>query len=79
MEGFLRIVEAPPHGKPEKVVKKIETEVIIEEAIHTLTGLPEGGIYSIDNPSPEKLTKFFGEYSLGSKVYHVQGNEDALF
>ena len=63
LEGFLRIVEAPPHGEAEKVVKKIDTEVIIEEAIRALTGLLEGGIYSIHNPSPETLTRFLGEYS----------------
>ena len=27
----------------------------------------------------EALTKFFGEYSLGSKAYQTQGGEDALF
>ena len=62
LEGFLRIVEAPPHGEAEKVVQKINTEVITEEAIDALTRLPEGGIYSIDNPSPKTLTKFFREY-----------------
>ena len=67
------------HGEAEKVVKKIDTEVITEEAIHALPGLSKGGIYSIVNPSPETLTKFFGEYSMGSKAYRTQGGEDALF
>ena len=79
LEGFLRIVEAPPHGDAENVVKDIDTEVITEEAIRAMTGLPEGGIYSIDNPSPELLTRYFGEYSLGSKAYRTQGGEDLLF
>ena len=58
LEGFLRIVEAPPHEEAEKVVKKIDLEVITEEAIRALIGLPEDGIFSIENPSPETLTKF---------------------
>ena len=65
--------------KQKKFVKKIDLEVITEEAIRALTGLPKGGIYSIENPSPETLTKFFDEYSLGSKAYRTQGGEDALF
>ena len=62
LEGFLRLVEAPPHSEAEKVMMKIDKEVITEEAIDALTRLPEGGIYSIDNPSPKTLTKFFREY-----------------
>ena len=77
--GFLRIAEAPPHDEAEEVVQKIDTEVITEEAIRALIGLPEGGIYSIENPSPETLTKFFGEYSLASKAHRTQGGEDPLF
>ena len=33
LEGFLRIVEAPPHGDVENILKDIDTEVITEEAI----------------------------------------------
>ena len=69
LEGFLQIIEAPPHNEPGKVAKKIDLEEITEEAICALIGLPEGGIYSIENPSPEAMTKFFSEYSLSSKAY----------
>ena len=69
LEGILRVSEAPPHEDAEKVAKKIDIEVITEEAIRALIALPEGGIYSIESPSRETLTKFFGEYSLGSKAY----------
>ena len=79
LEGFLRIVEAPPHGKAEKIVMKIDTEVITEEATCALIGLLERGIYSMNNPSPEMLTMFFVEYSLGSTAYRTEGSEDALF
>ena len=79
LEGFLTIMEAPPHRKVEKIVKEIDTEVITEEAIRGLTSLPEGGIFTIDNPTPEQLRKYFGEYSLASKAYRTQGGEDALF
>ena len=79
LEGFLRIVEAPLHREAEKVVKDIGTEVITEEAIRALTGLLEGSIFTIDNPTPEQLTKYFGEYSLARKAYRTQGREDALF
>ena len=60
-------------------MKKIDIEVITEETIRALIELPKGGIYSIESPSPEMLTKFLGEYSHGSKAYRTQGGEDALF
>ena len=53
--------------------------MITEEAIRALTGLPEGGIYTIDNPTPEQLIRYFGEYSLASKGYQTQGGGDMLF
>ena len=79
LEGFLRIVEAPPHGDAENVVKDIDMEVITEEAIRALIDLPEGDRFLIDNPTLEILTKYFGEYSLASKTYRTQGGDDALF
>ena len=79
LEGFLTIMEVPPHQEAEKIVKEIDTELITEEAIRALIGLPEGGIFTIDNPTPEQLRKYFGEYSLASKAYRTQGGEDALF
>ena len=36
LEGLLTIMEAPPHREAEKIIKKIDTEVIIEEAIRAL-------------------------------------------
>ena len=71
LEGFLTIMEAPPHKEADKVIKEIDTEVITEEAIRALTGLPEGGIFQIDNPTSEQLIKYFGEYSLASKGYRT--------
>ena len=79
LEGFLTIMDAPPHREADRIIKEIDTEVITEEAIRALTGLPEGGIYTIDNPTSEQLIKYFGEYSLASKGYRTQGGEDMLF
>ena len=79
LEGFLTIMEAPPHQEADKVIKGIDTEVITEEAIRALTGLPEGGIFQIDNPTSEQFIKYFGEYSLASKGCWTQGGEDTLF
>ena len=79
LEGFLTIMEAPPHREAEKIIKEVDTEVITEEEIRALTGLPEGGIFTIDNPTTEQLKKYFGEYSVGNKAYRTQGGEDALF
>ena len=53
LEGFLTIMEAPPHREAEKIIKEIDTEVITKEAIQALTGLLEGGILTIDNPTTE--------------------------
>ena len=72
-------MEAPPDWEAEKIIKEIDTEVITEEAIRALTGLPEGGIFTIDNPIMEQLKKYFGEYSVGNKAYRTQGGEDVLF
>ena len=79
LEGFLAIMEAPPHREADRVIKELATEVITEEAIRALTGLPEGGIFQIDNPTSEQLTRYFGEYSVAGKGYRTQGGEDPLF
>ena len=42
-------------------------------------GFPAGGLYSIENPSIEVLTDYFGGYSLDSKTHRTQGGEDPLF
>ena len=55
LEGFLMIMEAPPHREADKIVKNIDTELITEEAIRALTGLPEGGIFNIDNEVAQKI------------------------
>ena len=52
------IMEAPPHREAEKIIKEIDTEVITEEAICALTSLPEGGTFTIDNPTTEQLRKY---------------------
>ena len=72
-------METPPHQEAEKIVKEIDTELITEEAIRALIGLLEGGIFTIDNPTPKQLRNYFGEYSLASKAYRTQGSVDALF
>ena len=79
LEGFLRIADAQPHDKPEKVTPTIDLEEIAEGTIHALVGLPAVGLRSIESPSTEILTEYFGEYSLSSKVYRTQGGEDILF
>ena len=79
VEGFLRVTNAPPHDKAEKVAPAIDLDEITEGTIHALIGLPAGGLRSIENPSTEILTEYFGEYSLSSKVYRTQGGEDILF
>ena len=79
LEGLLTIMEAPPHREAEKIIKKIDTEVITEEGIRDLTSLPKGGIFTIDNPMTEQLKNYFGEYSAGNKAYRTHGDKDALF
>ena len=56
LEGFLRIADAQPHDKPEKVTPTIDLEEISEGTIHTLKGLPTGGLQSIESASTEILT-----------------------
>ena len=73
LEGFLRIVEALPHEDAEKVVKDIDTEVTTEEAIRALIGLPEGDRFSINNPTPKMLTKYFGEWPARRTAHKAAG------
>ena len=47
--------------------------------MQALTGLPAGDLCSIENPSIETLTEYFSEYSIASKAYCTQGEEDPLF
>ena len=61
LEGFLTIMEASSHREADKIVKDIDTELITEEAIRALTSLPEGDIFTINNPTPEQLKKYFGK------------------
>ena len=58
VESFLWVVKASPDEELEKVAQKIDLEEITEDAIRAVIGLPEGGLFSIENPSPETLTKF---------------------
>ena len=44
-----------------------------------MTGLPEAGIFTIDNPTMEQLKKYFGEYYAGNKAYRTHSGEDVLF
>ena len=67
LEGFLRVVDAPPHEEPEKIVARIDLEEISEGTVQALIGLSAGGLYSIKNPSIEILTEYFGEYSIANK------------
>ena len=75
LDGVLTIMETPQHWEAEKIVKEINTELITDEANRSLIGLPEGGIFTIENPTLEHLRKYFGEYSLASKAYRTQGGK----
>ena len=46
LDGFLQIVDAPPHEEPEKVAPTIDLEEITEGTIQALTGLPPGELRS---------------------------------
>ena len=59
LEGFLRVVDAPPHEEPEKVAPTIDLEEITEGTIQALIGLPSRGLRSIENPCTEVLTEYF--------------------
>ena len=71
LDGFLRIAEAPPYEELEKVSLRIDLDEITEDVVRALIGLPEGGVYSIENPSTETLTEYFGEYTIASKAYRT--------
>ena len=47
----------------------IDLEEISEGTMQTLVGLPARGLCSIENPSTEILTEYFGEYFIASKAY----------
>ena len=68
LKGLFRIVEAPSHEEPVKVTLWINLEEITEDVVRALIGLLEGGLYSIENPSTETLTEYFGEDALFREV-----------
>ena len=72
LEGLLCIADAPPHAEPEQAVATIDLSKLTEGAVQALTGLPTGGLRSIESPSNQILFEYFGEYSLSSKAYRMQ-------
>ena len=79
LEGFIRVVEAPPHEEPEKVATMIDLDKLSEGTMQARIGLPFEGLCSIENPSTKILTNYFGELSIASKAYQTHGNENLLF
>ena len=57
----------------------IDLEEITVGTVQALIGLPVEGLYSIENPSTGTLTRYFEEYSIVSKAYHMRGGKDTLF
>ena len=70
-EGLLRVAEAPPHEEPEKVATTINLDELFEGTVQAAVELPSRGLYSIENPSTQILTEYFGEFSFTSKVYQT--------
>ena len=79
LEGFLRIVDAPPHAEPEQSTATIDLSEITKGAVQALTRLQEGGLRSVECPSNQILFEYFGEYSLSSKACQTQGGQNLLF
>ena len=77
--GLLRIADAPPHKEPEQAAATVDLSEVTEGAVQALTGISEGGLQTIELPSSQILSEYFGEYSLSSKAYRTQGGEDQLF
>ena len=79
LEGFLHIVDALPHDEPEQAATTIDLSEITEGALQALTGLNAGGLQSVECPSNQILFEYFGEYSLSSKAYRTQGEQNLSF
>ena len=79
LQRLLRVVKATLHEEPEKVALQINLEEITKGMVQSLIELLAGDLYSIDNPSTKTLTEYFGKYSIASKAYRTQGEEDPLF
>ena len=71
VEGFLRVTNAPPHDKAEKVAPAIDMSEITEGVVQALTGLQVGGLQLVECPSNEILLEYFEVYSLSSKAYRT--------
>ena len=72
-EGFLRIAKAPLNEESEKVSLRIDLDEITEDVVCALIGLPEGGLYSIENPSTKTLTEYSPKSSIANKAYRTHG------
>ena len=55
LEGFIWVIEALPHQKPDKIGKQIDVEGISKATIQATIKLQFEGLHSIENPEIEIL------------------------
>ena len=67
LEGFIWVVEAPPHEEP-KVAPPIDLEELSKGTMQAVNGLSSGAVYSIENPSTQILTEYFGKFLIARKA-----------
>ena len=61
------------------MAKTIDVEGISEGTILAAIEFPSEGLQAIENPTTKILDEYFGEYSIVSKAYWMQGGENLLF
>ena len=79
LKGFIRVAEAQPHKEPEKVATTIDIDGISKAMVQAAIEIPSKGLQSIENPSTDILTEYFGEFLIVRKAYQIQGGENPLF
>ena len=67
-EGYIRVVEAPPHPDAFNIARKLNVDTVTNAMVRQKLGLSGLGEKHFDIAPAETLQKYFAEYSLTAKA-----------
>ena len=78
-EGYIQVVEAPPHPDAQEIAKKLNVNTVTNASIRKKLGLTATGEKHFEIPPTEDLEKYFGEYSTSAKAYRTKDIPNSFF
>ena len=79
MDGYIKVVEAPPHHEALENAKKLNIDTVTNATIRKKLDLSSSGEKHFDIPPAEDLQKYFGAYSMSAKAYRTKDIPDTFF